>query len=61
MMVALYLKLDKDHNGMLSKQELNEYNDGAFTELFFDRVFQVSRTYNGEMVTSCLSFVHSLN
>ncbi|SPQ93958.1 Serine/threonine-protein phosphatase 2A regulatory subunit B'' subunit gamma [Plasmodiophora brassicae] len=46
---ALYLKLDKDHNGMLSKQELNEYNDGAFTELFFDRVFQVSRTYNGEM------------
>lgn len=46
---GLYLSLDKDQNGMLSKSELLAHNDGAFTEFFVDRLFQENRTYDGEM------------
>uniref|UniRef100_A0A2K1ZL65 EF-hand domain-containing protein n=1 Tax=Populus trichocarpa TaxID=3694 RepID=A0A2K1ZL65_POPTR len=35
----MFLALDKDMNGTLSKQELQEYADGTLTEIFIERVF----------------------
>ncbi|MBA0725330.1 hypothetical protein Golax_021925 [Gossypium laxum] len=35
----MFLALDKDMNGTLSKQELKEYADGTLTEIFIERVF----------------------
>jgi len=46
---GIYLNLDKDHNGMLSKTELSAYGTGTFTPVFLDRVFQECLTYEGEM------------
>ena len=46
-----YLNLDKDHNGMLSKQELARFGTGTLTNVFLDRVFQECLTYDGEMVS----------
>lgn len=45
-----YLNLDKDHNGMLSKEELSRYGTATLTTVFLDRVFQECLTYDGEMV-----------
>lgn len=54
-----YLNLDKDHNGMLSKEELSRYGTATLTSVFLDRVFQECLTYDGEMVrwtdSNCLS------
>ncbi|XP_033120249.1 serine/threonine-protein phosphatase 2A regulatory subunit B'' subunit gamma-like [Anneissia japonica] len=44
-----YLNLDKDHNGMLSKDELARYGTGTLTPVFLERVFQECLTYDGEM------------
>lgn len=33
----MFLALDKDMNGTLSKQELREYADGTLTEIFIER------------------------
>ncbi|BFZ07202.1 hypothetical protein BsWGS_10241 [Bradybaena similaris] len=44
-----YLNLDKDRNGMLSKEELARYGTGTLTSVFLDRVFQECLTYEGEM------------
>uniref|UniRef100_A0A8C6SMW3 Protein phosphatase 2, regulatory subunit B'', gamma n=1 Tax=Neogobius melanostomus TaxID=47308 RepID=A0A8C6SMW3_9GOBI len=44
-----YLNLDKDHNGMLSKEELSRYGTATLTSVFIDRVFQECLTYDGEM------------
>ena len=33
----MFLALDKDANGTLSKQELQEYADGTLTEIFIER------------------------
>lgn len=33
----MFLALDKDMNGSLSKQELREYADGTLTEIFIER------------------------
>ncbi|XP_063242830.1 serine/threonine-protein phosphatase 2A regulatory subunit B'' subunit gamma-like [Bacillus rossius redtenbacheri] len=44
-----YLNLDKDHNGMLNKEELAGYGTGTLTRIFMDRVFQECLTYDGEM------------
>ena len=49
-----YLNLDKDHNGMLSKQELSRYGTGTLTSVFLDRVFQECLTYDGEMVSQSI-------
>lgn len=46
-----YLHLDRDQNGMLSKEELARYETGTLTQVFIDQVFQTLLTYNGEMVT----------
>ncbi|CAN6806217.1 unnamed protein product [Brassica oleracea var. botrytis] len=35
----MFLALDKDCSGSLSKQELKEYADGTLTEIFIERVF----------------------
>jgi len=56
-----YLNLDKDHNGMLSKQELARYGTGTLTDVFLDRVFQECLTYDGEMdYKTYLDFVLAL-
>ncbi|XP_050671495.1 serine/threonine-protein phosphatase 2A regulatory subunit B'' subunit gamma-like [Leptidea sinapis] len=44
-----YLKLDKDHNGMLSMDELAGYGSGTLTRVFLQRVFQQCLTYDGEI------------
>ncbi|KAJ0171555.1 hypothetical protein K1T71_013105 [Dendrolimus kikuchii] len=44
-----YLNLDKDHNGMLSINELAGYGSGTLTRAFLQRVFQQCLTYDGEM------------
>lgn len=44
------MNLDKDHNGMLSKEELSRYGTATMTNVFLDRVFQECLTYDGEMV-----------
>lgn len=33
----MFLALDKDTNGTLSKQELREYADGTLTDIFIER------------------------
>lgn len=35
--VDIFILLDKDNNGTLSKQELREYADGALTEIIIER------------------------
>lgn len=55
-----YLNLDKDHNGMLSKEELSRYGTGTLTNIFLDRVFQECLTYDGEMVIAWFYSVHSI-
>ena len=56
-----YLNLDKDHNGMLSKEELSRYGTGTLTDVFLDRVFQECLTYDGEMdYKTYLDFVLAL-
>ncbi|KAL4716420.1 hypothetical protein ACJJTC_015848 [Scirpophaga incertulas] len=44
-----YLNLDRDHNGMLSMNELAGYGSGTLTRAFLQRVFQQCLTYDGEM------------
>jgi len=44
-----YLNLDKDHNGMLKKEELARYGTGTLTQSFLDQIFQKCLTYEGEM------------
>ncbi|XP_031626313.1 serine/threonine-protein phosphatase 2A regulatory subunit B'' subunit gamma-like [Contarinia nasturtii] len=56
-----YLNLDKDHNGMLSKQELGGYGSGTLTTVFLDRLFAECITYDGEMdYKTYLDFVLAL-
>ena len=43
-----YLKLDVDHNGLLSKKELANYSWGL-TDIFIDRVFEEYQTFENEM------------
>ncbi|KAK8746623.1 hypothetical protein OTU49_017112 [Cherax quadricarinatus] len=58
---GVYLNLDKDHNGMLSKGELSRYGMGTLTPVFIDRVFQECLTYDGEMdYKTYLDFVLAL-
>ena len=37
MSADVFLSLDKDMNGTLSKQELQEYAEGTLTEIFIER------------------------
>ncbi|KAK2494764.1 hypothetical protein MC885_012284 [Smutsia gigantea] len=56
-----HLNLDKDHNGMLSKEELSRYGTATMTNVFLDRVFQECLTYDGEMdYKTYLDFVLAL-
>lgn len=58
---GVYLNLDKDHNGMLSKQELAGYGSGTLTSVFLNRVFSECLTYDGEMdYKTYLDFVLAL-
>ncbi|XP_061824401.1 serine/threonine-protein phosphatase 2A regulatory subunit B'' subunit gamma isoform X1 [Nerophis lumbriciformis] len=60
-MYGQYLSLDKDHNGMLSKEELSRYGTATLTSVFLDRVFQECLTYEGEMdYKTYLDFVLAL-
>ncbi|GAB1609697.1 serine/threonine-protein phosphatase 2A regulatory subunit B'' subunit gamma-like isoform X2 [Argonauta hians] len=56
-----YLNLDRDRNGMLSKEELSRYGTATLTDVFIDRIFQECLTYDGEMdYQTYLSFVLAL-
>ncbi|CAG0924372.1 unnamed protein product, partial [Notodromas monacha] len=56
-----YLNLDKDHNGMLSKKELQRYGTGVLTSVFIERLFEECLTYDGEMdYKTYLDFVLAL-
>ncbi|XP_055372665.1 serine/threonine-protein phosphatase 2A regulatory subunit B'' subunit gamma-like [Condylostylus longicornis] len=56
-----YLNLDKDHNGMLSKEELKHFGSGTLTTVFLDRVFAECLTYDNEMdYKTYLDFVLAL-
>lgn len=56
-----YLNLDRDHNGMLSRDELAGYGSGTLTDVFLERVFAECHTYNGEMdYKTYLDFVLAL-
>lgn len=56
-----YLNLDRDHNGMLNKEELAGYGTGTLTSVFLERVFQECLTYDGEMdYKTYLDFVLAL-
>ncbi|KAG7266311.1 hypothetical protein CRUP_015155 [Coryphaenoides rupestris] len=58
---STYLNLDKDHNGMLSKEELSRYGTATLTSVFLDRVYQECLTYDGEMdYKTYLDFVLAL-
>lgn len=54
----IYLGLDENHNGMLSKAEFLKY--GNFTEAFVDRLFEVCMTYNREIVSIDFMFYYLL-
>ena len=56
------MQLDKDHNGLLSRDELARYNSSTLTPVFITRVFQECLTYGGEMdYKSYLDFVLALD
>jgi len=56
-----YLNLDKDHNGMLSRQELIAYGTSTLTPTFIDRIYEECLTYGGEMdYKTYLDFVLAL-
>ncbi|XP_054262977.1 serine/threonine-protein phosphatase 2A regulatory subunit B'' subunit gamma-like isoform X1 [Macrosteles quadrilineatus] len=56
-----YLNLDKDHNGMISKEELAGYGTGTLTKVFLEKVFQECLTYDEEMdYKTYLDFVLAL-
>ncbi|XP_014260377.1 serine/threonine-protein phosphatase 2A regulatory subunit B'' subunit gamma-like [Cimex lectularius] len=56
-----YLNLDKNHNGMLNKEELAGLGTGTLTSVFLERVFQECLTYEGEMdYKTYLDFVLAL-
>ncbi|GBG30910.1 Serine/threonine-protein phosphatase 2A regulatory subunit B'' subunit gamma [Hondaea fermentalgiana] len=44
-----YLELDIDHNGMLSRAEIQGYGTGSLTSAFIGRVFEECLTYDGEI------------
>ena len=44
-----YLALDRDHNGMLSIEELSHFAKGTLTHVFLQQLFQECLTYEGEM------------
>ncbi|CAL9085781.1 unnamed protein product [Musa textilis] len=48
----MFLALDKDHNGTISKQDLKGYADGTLTEIFIERGSNV-------LMYSC-SFLHTV-
>lgn len=43
----MFLALDKDMNGTLSKQELREYADGTLTDIFIERGMKLNLTSCG--------------
>ncbi|XP_008474500.1 serine/threonine-protein phosphatase 2A regulatory subunit B'' subunit gamma-like [Diaphorina citri] len=56
-----YLHLDKNHNGVLSKEELAAYGTGTLTPVFIERVFQECLTFETQMdYKTYLDFVLSL-
>jgi len=46
---GLYLNLDVDGNGMISRSELSNFSSGVYSDIFLDRVFEEFPTYNNEM------------
>lgn len=43
-----FLNLDKNRNGLISREEMGNYNNGTLTDLFVDRLFAECQSYRGE-------------
>jgi len=58
--VAEYLDLDKDHKGILSREDMNNYkvNDVLLSKVFLDRIFELKPAYlTGLDFTTYVEFV----
>lgn len=53
----MFLALDKDTNGTLSKQELKEYADGTLTEIFIERGTLLNFTITTLVTNSISSYL----
>jgi hypothetical protein len=49
-LVEMYMALDLDKNGMLSKKEIRKYTQHLFTKNTLWRIFDEYQTYHGELV-----------
>ncbi|CAI2302341.1 unnamed protein product [Caenorhabditis sp. 36 PRJEB53466] len=49
--ICEFRDLDTDRNGVLSPQELLRFRGGLFNEVFIERIFQISQTYE-----NCIDF-----
>merc|ERR1719445_534353 len=45
----MYLTLDGDHNGTLSKKEMLQFNQSSLSNLTIQRIFQYKKTWDQEM------------
>lgn len=45
----MYIKLDTNANGLLSKEEFMKFNEGTLTSQFVDRLYEECTTYGGEL------------
>jgi serine/threonine-protein phosphatase 2A regulatory subunit B'' len=43
-----FINLDKNRNGLISRAELGNFNNGTLTDLFLDRVFDECQSYRNE-------------
>mmetsp|Transcript_42560 Transcript_42560/g.100151 ORF Transcript_42560/g.100151 Transcript_42560/m.100151 type:complete len:313 (+) Transcript_42560:319-1257(+) len=46
---SMYLRLDMDRNGLLSREELQHFGGRGLTSVFVERVFQQCHTYDDEI------------
>ncbi|KAJ3074858.1 hypothetical protein HDU98_010038 [Podochytrium sp. JEL0797] len=44
-----YLALDVDHNGLLSREEMGQFNNSTLTNLYLDRLFEERQTRNQQI------------
>ena len=54
----MFLALDKDMNGTLSKQELKEYAEGTLTEIFIERGMEMKVASSIQATISAQSLVY---
>ncbi|KAL3895837.1 MAG: hypothetical protein SGCHY_004456 [Lobulomycetales sp.] len=43
-----FLNIDKNRNGLISRKEMDNYNNGTMSDIFLDRVFAECQTYKNK-------------